>query len=271
MEKQPCNGVNMLLLKNDPLWSDLKSDVLKIDGLLEEANQKALTGFIEFEFPDFCTAILLDSGKILHCIEIKNETASLISKSEILQYLKEMKADVGLYRLKREILLLTSRIITSDPVYENMSTQYVDARKLLLTLETEKFSGIVDIQAEHGECYVVLEIGFPAYCVCRRENTVVDHAKCLEEFLTLPEKTMVVNVYRTSEKAGVITMLKEAAREILGEHVTRVEEMLDASGKSKEELLKTVEEVERFTYLFLDKKKAKTLSQRLEEIVEEVI
>lgn len=260
----------MLLLKDNPIWSDLSSDVLKIDGLLEETSQRSVTGFLEFDFSEFSAVIFLSEGKILQCARIKDEKVYPVNKPKILEYLKEREAKVGIYKMKKEIVLLECRIMRSEPVFENMSSQYVDAKKLLLTLETEKFSGVVTIRAEQGECFVVLEKGSPAYCLCSNPDRIVDDPECLGKFLEISKENMQITVYRESQK-DVVTTLKEVTSSILGERVEKIEEMLETSGKSKEELLKTAEDIERFTYLFVDKKKAKVLSQNLKEKIEEVI
>ncbi len=268
----PLDGVIMLLLRDDPVWVDVNSDVIRIAPLLEEVNQKSVTGFIEFDFSSFSAIIFLNEGKIAQCAEIKNEKACPVKKSDILGYLEKKSATVGLYKMKKEVVMLTCRIIDSEPVFENMSTQYVDARKLLLSLDASKFDGVATVRAEQGECFVVLEKGSPVYCVCKKIDEIVDSAECLERFLEISkEEDMLVSVYKEREKPEVIVRLKEAAREVLGERVERIEEMLEISGKSRAELLKTIEEIERFTYLFLDKKKAKKLSQTLEETIEEVM
>lgn len=261
----------MLLLRNDPIWSDLESDVLKIDILIEEVNQKSVTGFIEFDFSDFSAAILFDEGETLQYVKIKNEEAYPVSKLEILGYLEEMKANVGLYRLKKETVLATCRIINSEPVFENLSTKYLDARKLLLTLEADKFSGVVTVRTERGECSVVLERGVPMCCLSKKMNGTFDYIECLKEFLEiLKEEDALVSVYKENKKRTEIrARLKEVAIEVLGENVEKIEKMLEDSGKSREELLKTAEEIEKLTYMFLDKEKTNILSQRFREAIEE--
>lgn len=262
----------MLLLRDDPVWVDVNSDVIKFDPLLEEVNRRSVTGFIEFTFPNFSAVILLNEGKIAQCAEIKNGKAYPVKRPDILVCLEKMNANVGLYTMKREIVTLTCRTIDGDPVFENMSTQYVDARKLLLSLEADKFSGVFTVRAQQGECFVMLEKGTPIYCVCKQVDDVVDSVECLERFLEISkDEDMLVSVYREKEETDVIARLKETTEEALGEHIERIEEMLETSGRSRAELLKTVEEIGNFTYLFLDKKKAKTLSQNLKEVVEEVM
>lgn len=268
--KRICKRVNIPLLRNDPIWFNLGSDVLKIDALIEEVSQKSVTGFIEFIFPEFSATILLDDGEILQCVKIKDEKTYPVNKSEILEYLKKMKATVGLYRLKKETVLATYRIMNSEPMFENMSTQYVDVKKLLLTLETDKFSGIITVRAERRECSVVLEKGIPVCCLSNKMNGSVDYVACLKEFLEiLKEKNMVVSAYKENENTSVGARLRKIAREVLGEDVEKIEKMLKESGKSREKLLKAAEEIKKFTYLFLDKKKADMLSQRLKETIEE--
>lgn len=263
-------GVTMFLLKNDPVFSDLKSDILKIGVLLEEIKQESVTGFIEFDFSEFSAVVLLDEGEILQCQKIENGKAYAVNQSEILKYLEEMKASVGLYKLKKEAVRTTCKVITNEPLFEDMSTQCVDAKKLLLTLEADKFNGMVSVRAEQGECSVVLEKGVPVLCLSEKTSGS-GHVECLKEFLgILKEKDALVSVYREKKRCFDIgSRLKEVVREILGDGAENIEKMLENSGKSREELLKTVGELENIVYLFVDEKKADTLLQRLRETIKE--
>ena len=257
----------MLLLKDDPLWSDLISTVLKIDELLAKANQESITGFIEFDFSTFSAVILLDEGEILQCITIKNGKLSLISKNDILTHLKDKKARVGFYRMKKDIIHVIHKMVTSDVLFENMDSRYIDIKQLLLTLEKDTFTGVVMLHSLEGECYLSLENGSPHYCVCKKLDTIYDSAQCVELFLDT-STPMRVSAYQVKCDTSP---LKDVVYNVMGEKVERIEKMLDESGTSEEELLKTVDEIEKITYLFFDKKKAKVLSQKLKETVKEVI
>ena len=259
----------MLLLKNDPIWTDLKSDVLIFDELLQDAHHKSVTGFIEFDFADFHDIILLDKGEILQCVKIKKERIIPINEKEILKDLKKIEATVGFYRLKKEVLVMTYKMIHGKPVFENMSSKYVDIKQLLLTLEADTFTGIIVIQSNRGNCYIWMEKGYPLNCACNRKDEVKNSAQCLENLLNT--KDILVSVYKEEKITDIIITLKEVARDILGEPVEKIEKMLEDSGTSEQELLKTVEEIEKVTYLFLDKKKANTLSEKLRKTIEEVI
>jgi hypothetical protein len=259
----------MLLLKNDPIWTDLKSDVLIFDELLQDAHHKSVTGFIEFDFTDFHDIILLDKGEILQCVKIKKERMFPINESEILKDLKEIEAIVGFYKLKKEVLVMTYKMIHGKPIFENMSSKYVDIKQLLLTLEADTFTGIIVIQSNRGNCYIWMEKGYPLNCACNHKDEVKNSARCLENLLNT--KNIEVSVYKEEKITDIIITLKEVARDILGEPVEKIEKMLEDSGTSEQELLKTVEEIEKVTYLFLDKKKANTLSEKLRKTIEEVI
>lgn len=268
MNPQGIPGVNMLLLRNDSIWTDLKSDVLKIDELLKETSHKSVTGFIEFTFSDFCDIILLDKGEILQCVKLKKERTIPINESEIFRDLEKKKASVGFYRLRKEALLMIHKMINGKPLFENMNSKYVDIRQLLLTLEKDAFTGIVTIQSEKRKCFIWLEKGYPLNCECNRKSEI-NSAQCLDNLLNT--RDLLVSVYREEKATDIILILKEVTRGILGEPVEKIEKILEDSGTSKEELLKTAEEIEKLTYLFLDKKKAKTLSKKLKGTIEEVM
>lgn len=257
----------MLLLKDDPLWTDLKSTILKVDELLAKAHQESITGFIEFDFSEFSAAILLDEGEILQCITVKNGKLSPVKEKDIFTLLKGTEARVGFYRLKKDIIHIIHQMVTSDVLFENMDSQYMDIKQLLLTLEGENFTGVIVLHSPEGECYLSLVNGSPGYCICKKSDRIIDSAQCVEQLLDT-SATMLVSAYKVKSD---ISLLKDVVQKVMGENVERIEKMLDESGTSREELLKTVDEIEKITYLFFDKKKAKVLSQKLKKTIEEVM
>jgi hypothetical protein len=259
----------MLLLKHDPIWSDVTSDILKPGELLKEANHTSVTGFIEFDFQDFRDFILLDEGKILHCVRTRGNKAFSVTRPDILNDLKKTTATVGFFRLKKEILHMTYTIITGEPLFKNMDSKYMDIKQLLLRLEKNAFTGVVTIQSGKGDCFMRLENGSPMNCICERKNQIIGGSECLDSLLNESGGDILVSAYKESETYyDVVTKLKEAAAQVLGGQVEKVETMLEESGTTHEELLKTIEEIEKITYLFIDKNKADLLAEKLRKTVE---
>lgn len=263
-------GVPMLLLKTNPLWQGLKSDVLKVDQLLEEAHEKSVTGFIEFDFSDVQCVALLEDGNILQCVQLNSQsnTFCVVSRKDITERTKTEKAVVGLYTLKKDMLRMVCWLATSDVIFENLDSSYTNIKQLLLKLAKEKFTGIVTMESQAGECYLMLKGGAPGYCVCVKGDTATDNAHCLNTFLNA-DPQFSINVYK--KKKDITPQLKEIVREVMGKKMPKIETMLDESGKTKQELLKTVKEIEKVTYLFFDKKKTENLTQKLKTAVEEVM
>ncbi|MGD2250811.1 MAG: hypothetical protein PVF58_20630 [Candidatus Methanofastidiosia archaeon] len=262
----------MLLLKSNPVWHGLRSDILKVNQLLEEAHSKSITGFIEFSFSDSQDVALLEKGNILQCIQITPASSKIcvISRKDIIHHVETEKAVVGLYNLKEDMLRIIHWIATGDILFENLDSSYTNIKQLLLKLAKENFTGVVNMVSEAGDCYLMLENGSPGYCVCVKGDTAIDSAQCLDGFLnTKPDFS--ITVYRKRPIADITPRLKEIVREVMGENIPKIEAMLDESGKTKQDLLKTVKEIEKMTFLFFDKKKTEILSRKLKETIEEVI
>jgi hypothetical protein len=258
----------MLLLKNDPVWNDMKSSILYMDSFLDRLYEEKTTGFLELEFPDELAIMLLDHGEIILCARCSSATARPVAQAEILNQLKAQQAVIGCYRLRKEIVHINYHICTGELLLENTRSEDTDIRKLLVQLEDDAITGVVTIASEEGVCYILLEKGSPEYCVCQRKSELIDSSECVDWVLNLPSKKLLFRVYR-GLKPDLMVRLKKVVTDVLGEPVEKIVNMLEESGPHKQELLRTVSEIEKITYLFFDKKKAKILSQRLREAIEE--
>jgi hypothetical protein len=262
----------MLLLKTNPVWHGLKSDVLKIDQLLEEAHDKSITGFIEFNFSGTQDIALLENGNILQCIRITPELNNIcvISRKDIIKHVETEEAVVGIYNLKKDMLRIVHWMAAGDILFENLDSSYTNIKQLLLKLTKENFTGVVTMVSKAGECYLMLEKGAPGYCVCVRGDAAMDSAQCLDGFLNA-KSDFFITVYKKRPITDITPQLKKVVFEVMGENIPKIEAMLDESGKTKQELLKTVKEIEKVTYLFFDKKKTEVLSRKLTKTIEEVM
>jgi hypothetical protein len=258
----------MLLLKNDPVWNDMKSSILYMENFLHRLYEEKTTGFLELEFPDGLAIMLLDYGEIILCARCSSTSTHPVAQAEILHQLKAQQAVIGCYRLKKEIVHINYHICTGELLFKDTTPGDMDIKKLLVQLEDDAFTGVVTIASEEGVCYILLEKGSPEYCVCQRKSELIDSAECVDWFLNLPSKRLLLTVYR-GLKPDLMVRLKEVVTDVLGEPVEKIVSMLEESGPDKQELLKTVSEVEKITYLFFDKKRAKILSKKLREEIEE--
>lgn len=72
----------------------------------------------------------------------------------------------------------------------------------------------------------------------------------------------------TEATKQTVENMKAIAQEILGEHAERVINILDSAGRSKEELMKAIEQVEQMTRMFIDKDQAGQMAQRMRELAD---
>jgi hypothetical protein len=261
----------MLLVRKNPILSDLIADPPKIHALLEEARQNSITGFMEFDFSDFSGLLLLEDGRILQSIKLKRGKSFIIDISEIFEECQKTRPKIGFFIMDKKLVHITLNILNGELLFEKVNSKYVDIRKLLRSLETDNFTGIAVIYSGEEECYIKFETGIPLTCICKKEDEIIENIECLEKLLRNIKNNLYISAYKETRKPDIINALKLISREILGEHVEKIEEMLESSGTTKEELQQTIEEIETLTYLFLDKKKAKTLCNKMKEAIEEVM
>lgn len=261
----------MLLLRNNALVSGITADVQKVHTLLEEVQSNTTTGFMELHFNTFSGCIFFVDGKILQSIKQKGEKSLVIELSEILHECQKTNPTLGLFAMEEPLVHITLNMINGEPLFENVHSKYVDVRKLLRSLETDDFTGVAVLSTGKEACYISFETGIPLTCICNKGDTIIESVECLETLIKNFSDNLYISAYKIVEKPNIITTLKRISREVLGGRVIKIEEMLENSGDTKEELLLTIAEIEKVTYLFVDKKKAKILCEKLKNTVEEVI
>jgi hypothetical protein len=192
--------MTMLLLKNKPLVQNLKSHYIKIEELILEMKEKKLTGFIEVKLKNAKDVLLYNSGKVVKVLKI-NSGVSVIDKDNVVFDLVRTGAMFSAYDMKEYIVTMILFSIENEPLYENLTTEFIDVKKLLKKLQKDEFSGVVQIYWDK-ECEgaILTESGLPSASVYKEGDVIEEGAEALENMVRRSEKRIaIVNVF-TNEK-----------------------------------------------------------------------
>jgi hypothetical protein len=125
----------------------------------------------------------------------------------------------------------------------------------------------MDIDLVFGEGRLVVK-GIPqgGLCImCERQANYSLLNITLEQGLELLRGDEVKGL--GEQTAQALDGLKEIAKEILGDHAHKVIPILESAGSETDELSKAIEQVEKMTRMFIDKKQAGIMAQRMRDMV----
>ncbi|MCD6128076.1 MAG: hypothetical protein J7J21_06900 [Methanomicrobia archaeon] len=180
----------MLLLRNDPLIENIKSDYIKIEKLMLEMKEKKLTGFFEVNLGKFSDILIYNSGKVVKVLQI-NSNFRTINKDKVVLDLVKSEAVFSAYRMKESYLKALLFSIENVPLYKNLSSDFVDIRKLLKKLEKDKFSGVIYVRwNKRSEGIILMDSGSPKASAYMEEKIVMEGAEALETIILETERKM---------------------------------------------------------------------------------
>jgi len=196
----------MLLLRNDPLIENIKSDYIRIEKLMLEMKEKKLTGFFEVNLGKFSDILIYNSGKVVKVLQI-NSNFRTINKDKVVLDLVKSEAVFSAYRMKESYLKALLFSIENVPLYKNLSSDFVDIRKLLKKLEKNKFSGVIYVRwNKRSEGIILMDSGSPKASAYMEEKIVMEGAEALE--------TIILETERKMADIDVITDRREYGRNL---------------------------------------------------------
>jgi len=191
----------MLLLRNKPLIQNLKSSYIKIEELILEMKKKKLTGFIDVKLKDRRDILLYNSGKVVKVLRI-NSDIRITDKDSVVFDLVKAGAVFSAYKMKENFVKIILFSIENEPLYKNLTTGFIDIKKLMKKLQKDEFSGVINIYwDEEREGAILMKSGFPLESVYMTKDVIKEGAEALETIVRESEKRIAnVDVFTDKKK-----------------------------------------------------------------------
>jgi hypothetical protein len=190
----------MLLLRNKPLVQNLKSNYVRIEELILEMKEKKLTGFIEVKLKNSKDILLYNSGKVVKVLRIDPDVR-ITDKNSVVFDLVRVGAVFSVYEMKENFVKMILFSIENELLYKNLTTEFIDIRKLMKKLQKDEFSG--GIHVCHGDCEggILMESGLPSESVYMEKDVIEEGAEALENIVRESERKITnVDVFTDKKK-----------------------------------------------------------------------
>lgn len=142
----------MYVPKNNPIIKGLNSYYLNLDKLLEFYKASMLSGCVHLKTHESEAAVYLSNEMIQRVIF--EENGIQILDGEALQSIASRFAKsnfiIDIYQLSEELLKFCCNITNAETLQSNISTEFVDVRKLVQKIMNDKITGFVEMEFESG-------------------------------------------------------------------------------------------------------------------------
>jgi hypothetical protein len=183
----------MFLPEGTTRYKPINIELVNVDKLVLSLEQDRFTGFLEFDTGDSQVVILFEKGEVLRSFKVEDGTPALQS----VDVLKELySGEVRGVVLPPEVVEMMARLLLCTPLHYNLSSSFTDFKTLLRNLETNQFSGFVEVETEGGVHYVTMERGGPRSALYFSSGQLVKGAPALERiFYDMGRTQASISVY----------------------------------------------------------------------------
>ena len=190
----------MFLLKNKPLVQNLKSNYVRIEELILEMKEKKLTGFIEVKLKNSKDVLLYNSGKVVKVLRIDHDV-HITDKNSVVFDLVRVGAVFSVYEMKENFVKMILFSIENEPMYKNLTTEFIDIRKLMKKLQKDEFNGVIHVYSSDCEGGILMESGLPSESVYVEKDIIEEGAEALENIVRESERRIAnVDVFTDKKK-----------------------------------------------------------------------
>lgn len=148
----------MKLPKDRPLYADLHTAFVRFPQLLGDLESRSFSGYVQVNGSHLQGTVFFSEG------ELQGSNAPL---DKIVRATAEPGGTIGVYVAPADLMTLVASLAQPEVLHKDLSSEYVDAMKLLEKLARDGHSGYVEFEIANGEAhgYLFLIGGEPVEAV----------------------------------------------------------------------------------------------------------
>lgn len=237
----------MILPCGTVIFENLTTAMVNIEGLIDQLEKRAFTGYIAMTADNFSGTLFLRSGRPVNVV--KDGDGKMVGRAALSAIMQRCKSDdvrIDVHEISEELVNALIRFANSKMIYEDLRSDFVSLDKLLVTLGQQQHTGHLEVAMGSEIGMILLERGFPIDAIYRMaDGTTVAGAESLNEIMeATKKKDTVINVYQSEDEGedGDIDDIMAASEvinidrviEVYGEIISRMEKSIDKLlGKGK--------------------------------------
>lgn len=196
-------------------YKPMRLELVNVEKLLESLHQDKVTGYCEFTKGRRRVILLYERGEIQRAFRLEDGVEFLLLLPSAAFEECRTSGEVKGVLLPPEIVDVVARLLFCHPLHQNLSSTFTDFKTLLKSLETDGFTGYVEVGMGRGVHYLSLVKGGPRLALYFTGERLVKGAEALERiFYDIGVVKALISVYPL-EKVPLAEVFLKLSEELL--------------------------------------------------------
>lgn len=186
----------MIFPRGAPLYENLNTSFAQLDALLAELQAMRFTGYAQLTGWEYDGVLLFDTGRIVNAWESTKEQLRVgpNAAASIAVKAKEKDNAINVYRLDADVAQLLANLLTSEPLYKDLSNDLTPLDKLVAKLQEEKHTGSITARWARSQdaATILLREGQVLECVWFSNGKLLSGTATLEQVIQAASRAPVL-------------------------------------------------------------------------------
>lgn len=149
----------MILPKGNTLIERVNLPFPDVNVMLNNLEQQGFTGYVKLELNRFDGIIFFDHGTILRTLEMESGNIKVQPLARILNRAKKGDILTSSYVLSRQLVSVLALNFAFNPLYLDYEVKEKELKKVLSTLESDAYTGVIEVITRDGTSYILVSEG----------------------------------------------------------------------------------------------------------------
>jgi len=149
----------VILPKGNPLIEKVTLPFPDINVMINNLEQQSFTGFVKLEMLKADGIMFYSHGTIVQALEMDESNNKVQPMARLLNRLKKKEVSTSTYVLSPRIIGVMSMLFSFQPLYLDYEVKQKELKKVMTTLEADRYTGIIEVVSRDGTSYLLIDKG----------------------------------------------------------------------------------------------------------------
>jgi hypothetical protein len=149
----------LILPKGNSLIERISLPFPDVNVMLNNLEQQGFTGYVKMEIDKYDGYIFFDHGNIIRALELEGNSLKIQPLARILNKMKKSSISTSSYVLSSQLVTVLSLNFAFQPLYLDYEIREKELKKVMSTLETDLYTGVIEVITRDGTSYMLVDKG----------------------------------------------------------------------------------------------------------------
>lgn len=212
----------MVLPKGNPLIEQVSLPFPDLNVMLTNLEQQGFTGYVRLELYKVDGIIFYAHGTKVRAVEMDESNIRVHPLPRIINRLKKKDVPTSTYVLSPRIVNVLSLNFAFQPLYLDYEVKERELKKVMGTLETDAYTGLIEVVSKDGTSYLLIDQGELVTDFFAQEfGQIIAGTEAVSKFLDFVSKEgATINIY--AEKQEEI----DAKKKQIDEELEKIKQLI---------------------------------------------